>query len=473
MGAKGRFIQIPASLEDPQVLRQFLEELISKLDGNALVTYPVKYPTGFNGYIELQDVLDMGAQANGILDASERLDELNNDIKNYITDSLVTNIKQNTEDVALITEQFGTFYDNATAAAWYGIGVKAGEVITGLTIGSVDTDTTSPGSGSGVFAINADSFQIARSITDITDPAELAYLQANGLPYGTMYDSVLGEIVPAFLIEWNGSAYDIFFNGNVTFSNVTDQDQVATAINNNVTTINGGKLTTNTAWIGGSIKSTDFAPFTAGFQLKAEAAGTFADPTIYGAYIRGGYIYGATVEGATLTGTVLDFSNSVKSADGYPDNTGLFLASSISAETVLTSASAAGTYYTAATPSILMPGNGSGFNTYRALSQGNSILKVYSTGIVGFEVNNSVATAILTVQQSINGGAYTDVKSQTFKLQAATSAEIRGSAVVPIVIDLTQFTVTSSVRFRVKIVTTRDADAWPELNVAVGLDLGN
>ena len=246
--AGNRFIQIPANLEDPQVLKQFTEELVSKLHTNPFISYPLKYPAGYTGYIPNQDTIAMGALTNDILDASQRLDELNNDIKNYITDGLQTNVLQNTEDVATVTVQFGTFYDTATAASWYGLGVKAGEVITGLTIGSVDTDTTTPGSGTGIFAINADSFQVARSITDITDPAELAYLQANNLPYGTMYDSVLGEIVPAFLIEWNGTSYDIFFNGKTTFSNVTGTGSIVHENDNITRLLNDAEYTLNTTF---------------------------------------------------------------------------------------------------------------------------------------------------------------------------------------------------------------------------------
>ncbi|MDD5159696.1 MAG: hypothetical protein PHI47_06560, partial [Sulfuricurvum sp.] len=70
-------------------------------------------------------------------------------------------------------------------------------------------------------------------------------------------------------------------------------ENVATAVNSNTTTINGGKITTDTAWIGGILQSSDFTTIGgAGFRLKTNAASTDADPDIYGAYIRGSNISG-------------------------------------------------------------------------------------------------------------------------------------------------------------------------------------
>jgi len=61
-------------------------------------------------------------------------------------------------------------------------------------------------------------------------------------------------------------------------------------------TITSSKLTTGIALINGEVKSSDFTTIGgAGFRLKSNAAGTSADPTIYGAYIRGGTLDGTTV----------------------------------------------------------------------------------------------------------------------------------------------------------------------------------
>jgi hypothetical protein len=219
------------------------------------------YPTGYTGPINLGQATTAGSYINSILEAATRVDALTGETKNYITANLATEVLQNSEDLATITQQFGTFYDDAIAAAWYGLTVKTGELISGFTVGGVDTDTTTPGTAGSFFAISADTFTVARAIEDISDPAELAYIQANDLPYGTMYNTSTSEIIPAFLIDWNGTSYDIFFNGKVSFTNVADvpdyqtlteiqalgyvvPSEVANAINTNTTTINGAKITT-------------------------------------------------------------------------------------------------------------------------------------------------------------------------------------------------------------------------------------
>lgn len=123
----------------------------------------------------------------------------------------------------------------------------------------------------------------------------------------------------------------------------------ATDINAGTTTINGGKITTGsitaaqiqansvsadkliagtnstTVWTGGGLVSSNFNgnPYgsigtpTQGFRLSANAAGTSADPNIYGAYIKGG-----TLEGVSLTGTSLSVADIKIKAEGYPNNFG-------------------------------------------------------------------------------------------------------------------------------------------------------
>jgi hypothetical protein len=209
----------PVNVEEPQVLKRYLQQLSDKLNGNGLITYPLLH--GQAGGLPQSYVEEVGAVINSILEAAARLDALSGTVKNYVTAGLQTEVLQNAEDLATVTQQFGTFYDDATAAAWYGLTVKSGELISGFTIGGLDTDTTTPGTAGSFFAINADTFSVGRAIEDIDDPAELAYLQANGLPYGTMYDADLGKVIPAFIIEWNGTSYDIMFNGKVSFTNVT------------------------------------------------------------------------------------------------------------------------------------------------------------------------------------------------------------------------------------------------------------
>lgn len=290
-----KFIEVPANLEDINILKRFLNELVDKLNSNALVSYPISYPTGYVGPIPYSYSTLVGGYTNTILEAAARADAISGDAKNYITNNLTTNVLQNTEDLATITEQFGTFYNDATAAAWYGLTVKSGELISGFTVSGVDADTTTPGTAGSVFAVSADTFTVGRAIEDINDPAELAYVQANNLPYGTMYDANLGKVVPAFLVEWNGVGYDIFFNGKTEFSSYLSPG-TTTIDGGNITTgsITSSQLTTGIALINGEVKSSDFTTIGgAGFRLKSNAAGTSADPTIYGAYIMGARLEGS------------------------------------------------------------------------------------------------------------------------------------------------------------------------------------
>ena len=99
------------------------------------------------------------------------------------------------------------------------------------------------------------------------------------------------------------------------------------------TEIDGGLLTTNTinadrfigdtVWVNGSLQDTAFNTlpnYTTGFQLTANAAGTFADPNIYGAYMRGGDIYGVNIESATLVSSTISARDLVIVTD-YGKNT--------------------------------------------------------------------------------------------------------------------------------------------------------
>lgn len=165
---------------------------------------------------------------------------------------------------------------------------------------------------------------------------------------------------------------EINFNGKVTFKNLTNVPQlgstpqeVVNAVNaGNTTTIDGGKITTgsikaaqiqansisadrltstnglSTVWSGGGLISTNFngnvsgnigTPST-GFRLSSNAAGTSADPNIYGAYIKGGVIQGSTFKG-TLTETSVynNFNapapghsnwNTIATFTAYPPNSG-------------------------------------------------------------------------------------------------------------------------------------------------------
>jgi hypothetical protein len=123
---------------------------------------------------------------------------------------------------------------------------------------------------------------------------------------------------------------DVNFNGKVSFSSISDPENVATAINANTTTIDGGKITTDAVFAnrvlaenitatgtitGGEIRSSDFTTIGgAGFRLKSNAAGTHNDPTIYGAHIRGG----------VLSASILTTDSLKVSSPSYPYNSAPF-----------------------------------------------------------------------------------------------------------------------------------------------------
>ena len=108
----------------------------------------------------------------------------------------------------------------------------------------------------------------------------------------------------------------------VDLSNYVESSDIYTS---GTTTINGGNITTGTitsgqiatgiALINGEVRSSDFTTVGGtGFRLKSNAAGTSADPTIYGAYIRGG----------VLDGTIMALASTYISNPINPSNTGRF-----------------------------------------------------------------------------------------------------------------------------------------------------
>ena len=320
--------QVPNNLEDKTVLKRFLTDLVLGLNANPYYSGNVtKQQEAIVEALALNPSLDF-------LNTVSKINELQTTIKSYVEDELETLILQNKEAVAVIAEQFGTFYEQALATSWYGLSVKAGGVVAGLEVGSLDPDVTTPGDESSYFRISADNFVVGRAYEDLSQ-AEKDYLAANNLPaFGTVYNASK-QPVPALAISWDSinQVYKHYFNGIVNFSNIANADY-ASAINNGSTTINGDNISTNsvqanrllaginasTVWTGGGLVSSNFngTPYgnigspTAGFRLSSNAAGTSADPNIYGAYIKG-----ATLEGTSLT------INDVKvKAAGYSLNFG-------------------------------------------------------------------------------------------------------------------------------------------------------
>lgn len=281
--------QVPNNIEDPTILKRFLIDLVSGLNTN---------PYYSGNALALQEAI-VSALSNStsnvdFLNTLSTLTELRTDILKYIEDNLETVILQNQEDVALIAEQYGAFYDKALAASWYGLSVKAGGAIAGLEVGSLDPDVTTPGDESSYFRVIADNFIVGRAYEDLS-VEEKAYLADNGLPaFGTVYNEDKVP-VPAIVTSWDNinKVYKHFFNGIVQFSNISGADY-ASAINNGTTTINGGLINT-VGLIAENISATE----------------------INGLVINGGIINGARINGAVIKASYLDLDGELEVLTNY------------------------------------------------------------------------------------------------------------------------------------------------------------
>lgn len=273
-------------------------------------------------------------------------------------------------------------------------------------------------SGFGLTAFSGNGTQANPSTSEFwIDASKLKFTNSNQT----------GQVAP-FTIDASGATPQITFNGKVSFSNVTNVPQlgstpqeVVDAVNSGqTTTINGGKITTgsitaaqiqansisadrlistnglSTVWAGGGLISTNFngnvsgnigTPST-GFRLSSNAAGTSADPNIYGAYIKG----------ATLEGTSLAVSDVKVIADGYPNNFGpIYLNSGDSINSF-------GTLYS----DLFVSGNYSaGFHKNRMCKNSQEFL--VETLASGYAV--PLNTSYLALEVSVDGGTWVGIGS--------------------------------------------------------------
>lgn len=304
--------------------------------------------------------------------------------------------------------------------------------------------------GSGLksnFTINADNFKISNSA---------------------------GTYTPFSIVGAN-----LLFNGKVTFSNITGGESIVTtanvqnAINNNVTTIDGGKIVTNTllgntiktntlsantlvagtgsstVWKGGGLVSSNFngnahgnigSP-TAGFRLSSDAAGTSANPNIYGAYIKG-----ATIEGAALrleSTTAGNFSNYYHSSGAVKN----FTVQSTVATTIYSD-----------TLRLVSPSYGTGYIPNRIRNFTTTIISIITSGSSG---SLGTAYVLLEIQISVDGGAY-------YKFDAMTTAygvNKLYNGPLPVCIN--------TIDIRLKIVHNRPTDYTHSISAFIDLKLDN
>jgi len=239
--------------------------VVSRLDGNdaAIVNLDVTKVTATEATAISADVVSTSFGGNvdayiGTIAATYV--DANSAIAQEV-DTLVTSVNGVT---ASVSEVSVASVDEGEARAKHSLVVNADGNIAGYV---AEAGTTSN------FTIVADTFKVQGTTTGYTPIA---------------VDTVTGKLK---------------FTGDVRFEGL--------GIDGGSTTIDGGKITTNTldanrlttnfAWINGSVQSSDFTTVGgAGFRLKANAAGTSADPSIYGAYIRGGTISAVELESSTL-----------------------------------------------------------------------------------------------------------------------------------------------------------------------------
>ncbi|MCG3662508.1 hypothetical protein L5F37_03750 [Aliarcobacter butzleri] len=308
-----------------------------------------------------------------------------------IVSQAIENLKiQNAQTLITIEENKQAVVDE--------FGIWSAQVSTYITDSNGDITGFKFANGTGIkssFSINANNFKISSS-------------NNNYVP---------------FRIENN----NLFFNGKVTFSNVTGGDSIITkeniqdALNNNVVNIDGSKITTgyigvgrlmafsvtadklspstgkSTVWSGGGLVSENFngnhhgnigSP-TQGFRLSSNATGTSTDPNIYGAYIKASFIESLYV---AVPGT---------------NNYGNFNYTSYGS-----------------TVGVVGVNYGSGYRNNRVISLSNSVVVV--KGFLNINTDEVSKWDISgTLQRSINSQAYTTIQTKRmyFNLPAQTQTD--------------------------------------------------
>ena len=211
-----------------------------------------------------------------------------------------------------------------------------------------------------------------------------------------------------------------------------DPDALTDAnFNTNITTIDGGKITTgfinanridaNTVnasnlLVNQTVRSSGFTAIGgAGFRLKANAAGTTADPTIYGAYIRAG----------TLQASLL-YNDSLKVVTSN-GNTAPFAIANLATVTGTSS----GTYYSG-TLQVVSAIFSTGYLSNRLVSTTSP------REIIAYK-NLAYHRANIAIQRSTDGGGWTTIKS---------GSNGEGGDILT-VLDVTNFT--NYVGYRVKL----------------------
>ena len=253
---------VPLDLKDEIAMRRFLSSLEG---GNFIISGSTYINT--SGWVTDLPVLSLPALSDYVKGRVATfnelmqftIDEINynigilGDAVNTRVDTVSSETGANTASISTLDQTYAT---DLVVGAIHSLTVTANGHVSGYT--SIATGTNS------VFNIYAEQFAVSSSSTE--------------------------EGYSPFQIDTVGHKI------NMT-SNVAIDGALVVA-----GTLSANRLQASTIWTDGSVQSSDFTTVGgAGFRLKANAAETYTDPTIYGAYIRGGTIYGTSIRADDIT----------------------------------------------------------------------------------------------------------------------------------------------------------------------------
>lgn len=187
----------------------------------------------------------------------------------------------------------------------------------------------------------------------------------------------LDAILPAKI----GSG-EIAINSEVDATVATAIEPLALSDMTNVTTIDGGKLTTGSIWVGGNVKSNNYAWNSGnptGFGLFSTGEPDSGESyNIVGSKMYGTTIDGATINGGQINGVTIDATSDITAPTVYGNTFRI-----LSAYEGKTGAAV----YVGTTAAIYGPNYGSGWNNKRVCSSTSGISATWSTTVTRW--NNS------------------------------------------------------------------------------------
>ena len=162
----------------------------------------------------------------------------------------------------------------------------------------------------------------------------------------------LNTIVPASLKAKEVATVDYVDTTTTDLLNYTDSTKAPITIMADTTTIDGGKIATNSIWVGGNIKTYNYN-WNGGMPLGFGLFSQGENDSLHNYNIVGGKMYGGNIDGAIITGAIFDISTA-KMQSTYSGNLGSFFPASYTCS--------AGTVYS---NYFYSPSYGTGYNANR------------------------------------------------------------------------------------------------------------